>query len=95
MPFLRLRELFAVPGAPDPFQKVVIVSFGDQRIGLVVDQVIGDHQTVVKSLSKLHAGVGTFCAATILGDGTVALILEVAHLLAQGRQGEDRLLAAE
>ena len=90
MPFLRLRELFAVRDAAERFQKVVIVSAGEQRVGLVVDQVIGDHQTVVKSLSKLHAGVGTFCGATILGDGTVALILEVSHLLAQGRQGEGR-----
>jgi len=49
------------------FQKVVIVSAGDQRVGLVVDQVIGDHQTVIKSLSKLHADVGAFSGATIPG----------------------------
>ncbi len=94
VPFLRLRELFSVQQAPDPFQKVVIVSFGETRVGLVVDQVIGDHQTVIKSLSKLHAKVGTFSGATILGDGTVALILEVAHLVARGQQRDDRLRVA-
>ena len=55
---------------------------------LAVDQVIGDHQTVIKSLSKLHAGVGTFSGATILGDGSVALILEIAHLVARGQSRE-------
>jgi len=94
VPFLRLREMFATKQPPDMFQKVVIVSSGDIRVGLVVDQVIGDHQTVIKSLSKLHAKIGTFSGATILGDGTVALILEVAHLVARGQQRDERLRAA-
>jgi two-component system chemotaxis sensor kinase CheA len=94
VPFLRLREMFATQQPPDPFQKVVIVSSGEMRVGLVVDQVIGDHQTVIKSLSKLHASVGTFSGATILGDGTVALILEIAHLVARGQQRDERLRAA-
>ena len=73
----------------------MIVSAGDQRVGLVVDQVIGDHQTVIKSLSKLHADVATFSGATILGDGTVALILDVAHLVDHGqRHEESRCMAA-
>jgi two-component system chemotaxis sensor kinase CheA len=94
VPFLRLRELFASGMPPDPFQKVVIVSAGDQRVGLVVDQVIGDHQTVIKSLSRLHADAAAFSGATILGDGAVALILEVAHLVGHGRLREERALAA-
>jgi two-component system chemotaxis sensor kinase CheA len=95
VPFLRLREVFATGTPPDPFQKVVIVTAADQRVGLVVDQVIGDHQTVIKSLSKLHAGVAAFSGATILGDGAVALILEVAHLVGHGREREMPLQAAE
>ena len=55
VPFLRLRELFNAATPADRYQKVVIVSAGELRVGLVVDQVIGDHQTVIKSLSKLHA----------------------------------------
>ncbi len=94
VPFLRLRELFNTAAPPDPFQKVVIVSSGDLRVGLVVDQVIGDHQTVIKSLSKLHADVETFSGATILGDGTVALILDIAHLVEYGQMREERLRAA-
>ncbi|MDR3538491.1 MAG: chemotaxis protein CheA [Acetobacteraceae bacterium] len=95
VPFLRLRDLFDTGTPAEDYQKVVIVSSGEQRVGLVVDQVIGDHQTVIKSLSKLHADVETFSGATILGDGAVALILEVAHLVAHGHQRQDQMRAAE
>ncbi|CUU44223.1 Chemotaxis protein CheA [Blastochloris viridis] len=94
VPFLRLRELFAVNTPAEEFQKVVIVSAGDLKVGLVVDQVIGDHQTVIKSLSKLHADIEMFSGATILGDGTVAMILDVPHLVEFGQLAEERLKAA-
>jgi two-component system chemotaxis sensor kinase CheA len=94
VPFLRLRELFNATTPPDKYQKVVVVSSNDMRVGLVVDQVIGDHQTVIKSLSKLHKGVGTFSGATILGDGTVALILEIASLVARGQRERPLKLAS-
>ena len=94
VPFLRLRDLFETGTKPDPHQKIVVISTGPERIGLVVDQIIGDHQTVIKSLSKLHANVATFSGATILGDGSVALILDVAHLVAAGQQQEAQLRAA-
>jgi two-component system chemotaxis sensor kinase CheA len=91
VPFLRLRELFDEPGEPDSHQKVVIVAAADTRVGLVVDQIIGSHQTVIKSLSKLHADVPSFSGATILGDGAVALILDVPHLIALGQARETRM----
>lgn len=94
VPFLRLRELFNASTPPDRYQKVVIVEAGDLRVGLVVDQVIGDHQTVIKSLSRLHADVQIFSGATILGDGAVALILDIAHLVEHGQQHEERLRIA-
>ncbi|MEA1672031.1 chemotaxis protein CheA [Nitrospirillum sp. BR 11163] len=94
VPFLRLRELFQVSEPPDRYQKAVIVSFGGRRVGLVVDQVIGNHQTVIKSLSKLHADVETFAGATILGDGAVALILDIANLVKLGMAYENRFKAA-
>ncbi len=65
-----------------------------ERVGLVVDQIIGDHQTVIKSMSKLHDQVSSFSGATILGDGNVALILDVAHLIAAGQQQEAQMRAA-
>ncbi|MDH6269259.1 two-component system chemotaxis sensor kinase CheA [Rhizobium sp. SG_E_25_P2] len=94
VPFIRLRDLFKTGTKPDPFQKVVVISTGAERVGLVVDQIIGDHQTVIKSMSKLHHDVATFSGATILGDGSVALILDVAHLVAAGQLEEAQLRAA-
>ncbi|MGZ3346987.1 MAG: chemotaxis protein CheA [Caulobacteraceae bacterium] len=86
VPFIRLRELFNTGQQPDPHPKVVVVSTGHERVGLVVDQILGDHQTVIKSLSAVHADVETFSGATILGDGGVALILDMAHLVAAGQR---------
>lgn len=94
VPFLRLRELFRTGTQPDPYQKVVVVSTGTERVGLVVDQIIGDHQTVIKNMSKLHDHVSAFSGATILGDGNVALILDVVHLIAAGQHQEAQLRAA-
>lgn len=93
VPFLRLRDLFDEGGPGEAFPKVIIVASGEMRVGLVVDQVIGQYQTVIKSLSKLHRDVREFSGATILGDGTVALILDVPHLVAFAQKREERLKA--
>ncbi|GGH23880.1 chemotaxis protein CheA [Alsobacter metallidurans] len=81
VPFLRLREAFGETDAPGEHQKVVVVAAGQSRVGLVVDQILGHHQTVIKSLSRLHADVGAFSGATIMGDGLPALILDVGQLV--------------
>lgn len=94
VPFLRLRDTFKSAVPQDPYQKVVIVRSGEHRVGLVVDQVIGDHQTVIKSLTKLHSGVKDFSGATILGDGAVALILNIPHLVENNQGRDDRLRMA-
>ncbi|MDL2399236.1 chemotaxis protein CheA [Rhizobium mayense] len=94
VPFLRLRDVFHTGTKPDVHQKVVVISTGTERVGLVVDQIIGDHQTVIKSMSKLHNDVAHFSGATILGDGSVALILDVVHLVTVGQQQEAHLRAA-
>ena len=90
VPYLRLREVFGTQTPVEPHQKVVIVSSGEGRVGLVVDQIIGNNQTVIKQLSKLHTGIKSFSGATILGDGTVALILDTAHLVSAGQAYVDR-----
>jgi two-component system chemotaxis sensor kinase CheA len=94
VPYLRLRELFKTGTPPELHQKVVVISTGAERVGLTVDQIIGNHQTVIKSLSKLHAGVSTFSGATILGDGSVALILDIPQLVALGQHEEAQLRSA-
>ena len=94
VPFLRLRELFATDSRPDPFQKIVVVATPQGRVGLVVDQIIGNHQTVIKPMTALHRDATTFAGATILGDGEVALILDIAQLIALGQPHEETLRAA-
>ena len=91
VPFLRLRELFGTKEPEEIHQKVVIVSAGEQRMGLVVDQILGNTQTVIKSLSRLHADIETFAGATILGDGAVALILDIVQLMRSAQKLENRL----
>ncbi|EEW24142.1 chemotaxis protein CheA [Rhodobacter ferrooxidans] len=90
VPFLRLRNLFDVAAPLTDFQKVVIVSSSGERVGLVVDRIVGNNQTVIKQLSRLHAQMLCFSGATILGDGSVALILDVPQLVAMGRAQEER-----
>ena len=98
VPYLRLRETFATGTRPDPFQKMVVVSSAGnstgQPVGLVVDQIIGNHQTVIKPMSALHTQVASFAGATILGDGNLALILDITQLIALAQPREERLCAA-
>ncbi len=93
VPFVRLREMFATGTKPSVHQKIVIIATGTERVGLVVDQIIGSHQTVIKPMSAVHCNVPTFAGATILGDGGVALILDVVQLVALGQHQEERLRA--
>jgi two-component system chemotaxis sensor kinase CheA len=95
VPFLKLRDLFGTSNSSDLHQKIIIISTGDARVGLVADQIIGNHQTVIKSLSKLHADVTMFSGATILGDGSAALILDVAQLVALAQAQSEKQQACE
>ena len=82
MPLLRLREVvdFGGEGAPSG-QQVVILEVADRRAGLVVDQLSGQQEIVVKQYDAVRGGLGLFSGATILGDGQPALILDVGSLL--------------
>ncbi len=81
VPYLRLRELFAVADERPAIEQIAITSVEGTRYGLVMDRVIGQHQTVIKSLGRMYRGVKGLSGATILGDGTVALIVDVPALL--------------
>jgi two-component system chemotaxis sensor kinase CheA len=77
VPYIRLRELFAVPGALVPIETIVVVTVEGQRVGLVVDRVIGSHQTVIQPLGRFCRDVELFSGTTIMGDGRVAMILDL------------------
>jgi two-component system chemotaxis sensor kinase CheA len=96
LPFVRLRQMFGIRGMPPQRQNVVVVKHASQSAGLVVDQLHGEFQTVIKPLGKLFGkvpGVGGF---TILGSGEVALILDVQRLVQRVQQtaGCEHKLAA-
>jgi two-component system chemotaxis sensor kinase CheA len=81
LPFIRLRELFEIEGQPSSRQNIVVVRTGGQKLGLVVDRLLGEFQTVIKPLSKMFAHVKGISGSSILGNGSVALILDVPALL--------------
>lgn len=90
IPYLHLRELWGVPSGSPEIEKIVIVRYGRDRVGLVVDHVVGTHQTVIQSLGRMFKQIGVVSGGTILGDGRVALILDVSGLVAfaEGRKTE-------
>lgn len=81
VPFLDLDAAFGRPLSAELRRRVVIVRADGTRVGLVVDDILGQHQTVIKTLSAYHRDVEGFAGATILGDGSVALIVDVATLV--------------
>jgi len=81
VPFVDLADALDGTMENDGRRRVVIVRAEGERMGLVVDDILGQHQTVIKPMSAYHADLDDFAGATILADGTVALILDVAMLL--------------
>jgi two-component system chemotaxis sensor kinase CheA len=92
VPYVRLREYFATAEPPPPIEQIVLAEVDGERIGFVVDSVIGEHQTVIKNLGQLYKGVRGISGATIMGDGRVALILDL-QALSKGAEEKERLLA--
>lgn len=88
LPFLRLREVLGLPRCGRARESLVVVRHGQQRIGLAVDRLLGDFQAVIKPLGQLFKGIKAVSSSTILGDGTVALVLDVPTLVA--RAGSQR-----
>jgi len=86
VPYVPLRNMFRIQGDAPAIQQVVICRLEGKRIGLVVDWVIGEHQTVIKSLGRMYQQVEGMSGATILGDGSVALILDVPAIMEAAEQ---------
>ena len=84
-PYISLREQFAITGKRPDIEQIVIVSVHGQSIGFVVDSVVGEHQTVIKPLGRFYQNIEGISGATILGDGSVALILDL-NILAKAAE---------
>ncbi|MFP4605543.1 MAG: chemotaxis protein CheA [Bacteroidales bacterium] len=90
VPFFYLRKEFGMPEAESDMEEIVVVRYEDIRIGLVVDAVVGEYQAVLKSLGKMYKKQDIISGATILGDGTVALVFDTNKMIDQfaGRKAE-------
>jgi two-component system chemotaxis sensor kinase CheA len=90
IPYIRLREYFQMDAARPEREQIMVVETEHGHYGFVVDQVLGDHQTVIKNLGRLYRNVQVVSGATILGNGTVALILDPHRLVQNAVQSMSR-----
>lgn len=81
--FLYLRDLFEIKEDTPDIEQIVVVEYNDIKIGLAVDKVIGEYQAVLKSLGKMYKDQDFISGSTILGDGTVALVMDTNKIINQ------------
>jgi two-component system chemotaxis sensor kinase CheA len=81
IPYIRLSEYFEMHTECPELEQIMVVETEYGHYGFVVDEVLGDHQTVIKNLGRLYRNVQGVTGATILGNGTVALILDPHRLV--------------
>ena len=81
LPLIRLRSLFEISGDIPTRENVVVVEYAGNKTGFIVDELLGEFQTVIKPLSKLFTHIKGVAGSTILGTGKVALILDVTTLI--------------
>ena len=91
VPYIHLREHFMMGGNIPLIEQIVTARIDSHRIGFVVDQVVGEYQTVIKTLGRVYRNVEEVSGATILGDGQIALILDLPRLL-QKAEMEERII---
>lgn len=91
LPFLRLREFFRDNDTEVHRENIVVVQFGNQKAGFVVDELLGEFQTVIKPMGKILQALKGISGATILGSGDVAVILDVPNLVQRATEMAERL----
>lgn len=81
IPFVYLRKEFDMPEHTQKQDRLVVVKYEERHVALVVDQIIGEHQAVLKPLGEMFAEQEYISGASILGDGSVALVLDTNRLV--------------
>ncbi|HPO03365.1 MAG TPA: chemotaxis protein CheA, partial [Treponemataceae bacterium] len=89
LPFVNMRDFFAIPGTRNDIEQIVVVNIKNTHVGILVDQVIGGNQTVIKPLGKLYKRAVGVSSGSILGDGSVALILDVEQIVDASEKAEN------
>ena len=83
VPYFDLRADFNLGGQPPQRREIVLVSFENERVALIVDSVVGENQTVLKPLGKHYKKQDFLSGGTILGDGSVALVLDINKIVTE------------
>ena len=81
LPIINLRHHFAIDGPTAKRENIVVVSHGKQQLGLIVDQLLGEQQIVIKPLGQVFTRLRDISGSSILGSGQVALILDIPGML--------------
>ncbi len=87
LPFVRLRDLFGVGSVAPDREKIIVVEYNGGRAGLAADELLGEQQAVIKPLGRLFQGIPGVSGSTILGNGRVALVVDVPALCAEAVRG--------
>ena len=93
LPFVRLREKFELEGEGGRRENIVVVKHGNQKAGLVVDELLGEFQTVIKPMGSVFRNLEGISGSTILGSGEVALIIDIQALIARATNVEGKSMA--
>ena len=88
IPLVKLRTIFDIKENRSLKNQIVIVRIGNERIGILVDKIIGQHQTVIQPFSGLVKGINVFSGATILEDGNISLIIDLMELIDCAKRNE-------
>lgn len=91
VPALNLRKHFKIETPAPPIERVVTIEYHDHYMGLTVDEIVGEYQAVLKPLGDMFKAQDFFSGATILGDGTVALVLDPNKLIEQFAKSEVKI----
>lgn len=81
IPFFNLRKEFGLPEYTGEREQVIVVDYEENKVGFVVDMVVGEYQAVLKPLGQHYKNQDMISGATILGDGTVALVMDTNRII--------------
>jgi len=91
IPYVNLRDEFSMTGEAPEIQQAIVMEYEGQKVAFIVDSIVGEYQAVLKPIAHLYKGHGhdIVFGATIMGDGTIALVLDTNRIVKQVNQRSD------
>jgi two-component system chemotaxis sensor kinase CheA len=90
IPFIDLREEFNHEAGASSLSQIIVVNNGEKKVGICVDFIVGEYQAVIKPIGKYYKNQDFVSGATILGDGTIALVLDTNKIIEQFTQPSNK-----